>query len=280
MVGVYVPPDGRRKDPLAAEAAEHGLPLFRHRYFRRQGVAIAEKVAEHAALKADLNVLAFVTAIIPPEIIDGPRLGSLCFHPSLLPKFRGGNALAWQIIAGEKESGVSVFRPDAGVDTGPIVVQKGGVAIRDDHTAGSLYFDRLYGLGVDAIAEAVELVASGRASYRPQDEASASHQGLVDGEVARIDWSRPVQEIDRLIRGCDPQPGAVAARGDEEVRFFDGVRAEGTGDESPGTIVGVDDGRLVIAAKGGRLCVGRVRVGAGAKVAAAESGLAPGERLG
>jgi len=280
VVGVYAPPEGRRPDPLAAEAAERGLPLFRHRRFRRKGQAIPELVDEHRALGADLNVLAFVTVILPTEIVDGPPHGSLCFHPSLLPRFRGGNALAWQIIQGESETGVTVFRPDDGVDTGPVVVQRGGVAIRDDDTAGSLYFDRLYPLGVDAIVDAVAGVADGSARYVPQDDSKATHQGLVDDAVARIDWARDAIELDRLIRGCDPQPGAYAIRGDEKVQLFDGRRIDAPADGSPGTIAGVDDGRLLIDARGGRLAIGRVRVGGGAKVPAAESGLARGERLG
>ncbi|MFQ5416811.1 MAG: methionyl-tRNA formyltransferase [Myxococcota bacterium] len=279
IVAAYVPPDGSRPDPMAAEAAERGLPLIRHKYFRRKGQAIPDRVDEHRAVGADLNVLAFVTAILPPEIVDGPPHGSLCFHPSLLPRFRGGNALAWQIIQGEKESGVTVFRPDDGVDTGPIVVQRGGVPIRDDDTAATLYFDRLYPLGVDAIALAVSRVADGTAQYAPQDDTRASHQGLVDDIAARIDWRRNVGEIDRLIRGCDPQPGAHATREGEVVRLFAGRLAAGAASEPPGTVVAIEDGRLLIDARGGRLSVGKVKIGDGKKVAVVESGLAPGDRL-
>src|SRR5262245_65541257 len=190
IVGVYVPPDEGRPDPLATEAAARGLRLFRHRRFRKGGQALPELVDEWRALGADLNVLAFVTTILPPEIVDAPPQGSLCFHPSLLPRFRGGSALAWQIILGERETGVTVFRPDAGVDTGPIVVQKGGVEIRDTDTAASLYFDKLYPLGVDAIAEAVAAVAAGSARGRPQDEALATAQGLANDAIAQLDFRR------------------------------------------------------------------------------------------
>ena len=188
IVGVYTPPakPGGKPDPLAEEAERLGLPLFRHAAMRlKTGEPIPSQIAEHAALRADLNVLAFVTMILPQEIIDAPRLKSLCFHPSLLPKFRGGNALAWQIIAGEREAGVTVFRPDAGVDTGPIVLQKGPVPILPHHTAASLYFESLYALGVEAMVEAVARVADGTATYTPQDESEASFQGLVDDDVAR-----------------------------------------------------------------------------------------------
>ena len=135
IVGVYAPPKGSRPDPLAEEAQTRGLPLLRYKRMRRKGRAIPELVEEHAALEAELNVLAYVTMILPPEVVDAPRHGSLCFHPSLLPRFRGGAAIPWQIILGERESGVTVFRPDEGVDTGPIVVQKGGVEIGPTATA-------------------------------------------------------------------------------------------------------------------------------------------------
>jgi methionyl-tRNA formyltransferase len=279
VVGVYTPPEGRRPDPLAEEAETRGLPLFRHRRFRRGGAAIPELVQEHTRLGAELNVLAFVTAILPPEIVDEPAHGSLCFHPSLLPRFRGGNALAWQILLGAETSGVTVFRPDAGVDTGPIVVQKGPVAIGPTDTAATLYFEKLYPLGLDAIAEAVAAVADGSARYAAQDESRASHQGLVDDDTARIDWQKDARTLDRWVRGCDPQPGAWALRGDERIRLFDGRFEGAVSGGAPGEVVGIREGRVELAALGGRISVGRVRIGEGPKQAAADSPLATGERL-
>ena len=280
IVGVYAPPEGGRPDPLAQEAEARGFPLFRYKRMRRKGLAIPELVDEHAALGAELNVLAYVTMILPPEVIDAPRHGSLCFHPSLLPRFRGGAAIPWQIILGERESGVTVFQPDEGIDSGPIVVQKGGVAIGPTATAASLYYQDLYPLGVEALLEAVALVDGGEGKPRPQDESQATFQGLVDDAAARIDWSRPCEELDRLIRGCDPQPGAFARRGAEKLRLFDALRLEGTANAPAGTIVAIEEGRVVIAAEGGRISAGRVRLGEGKKVPAAEAGLAVGESLG
>jgi len=279
IAAVYAPPDPGRPDPLAQEAGTRGLRCLRHRVFRRRGAAIPELVLEHRAARADLNVLAFVTAILPPEIVDAPPKGSLCFHPSLLPRFRGGAALAWQIILGERESGVTVFRPDAGVDTGPVVVQKGPVPIRDTDTAGTLYFEKLYPLGVEALVEAVDLVATGHVRYAPQDDAGASFQGLVSDAEARVDWSRSAEEIDRQLRGCDPQPGAFAFRGDARVRLFDARLLRRPSSAAPGTLLEHADGRAFVAARGGRLSIGRVRIGEGPKLAAAEAGLAAGERL-
>jgi methionyl-tRNA formyltransferase len=283
IAGVYAPPTkpGAKADPLAEEAEKRGLTLFRHAAMRKKtGEPIPSRIAEHAALGADLNVLAFVTMILPPEIVDAPRLGSLCFHPSLLPKFRGGNALAWQIISGAREAGVTVFKPDAGVDTGPIVVQKGPVPILPHHTAASLYFESLYALGVEATVEAVARVADGSATYTLQDESRASFQGLVDDAVARVDWSRSAGEIDRLVRGCDPNPGAHAARAGESVRLYGcTLAAEGDSGAAPGTLLALDAKGARIAARGGVLQVAKLKVGAGAKLAAAEAGLAAGDRL-
>jgi methionyl-tRNA formyltransferase len=279
IVGVYAPPEGARPDPLAVEAAERGFPLIRHKRFRRRGEAIPERVEEHAKLAAELNVLAFVTVILPQEIVDAPPHGSLCFHPSLLPRFRGGSALAWQIMLGEQESGVTVFRPDAGVDTGPIVVQRGGVPIRDTDTGGSLYFERLYPLGVEALLEAVAAVDSGTAQYRDQDESQASFQGLVGEADARIDWSRSAVELDRQVRGCDPQPGAWAERDGQALRLYDGRLLPGGAEAPPGTVLGLEEGRLLLAARGGRLSIGRLRCGDGPKQPAPEVGLSGGDRL-
>jgi methionyl-tRNA formyltransferase len=280
VAAVYVPPDKGRPDPLAQEAEARGLRLLRHPRFRRQGAAIPELVAEHRALGVDLNVMPYTTVILPPEIVEAPRAGSLCFHPSLLPRFRGGAAIPWQLILGEEETGVTVFRPDEGVDTGPIVVQRGGIPIADDDNAASLYFQKIYPLGVEAMVEAVDAVDRGTARFAPQDEARASFQGLVDDTVARIDWSRPASVVDRLVRGCDPQPGAFGLRGGEIVRLFDARLLHEPGDDAPGTIVSIDGGGMRIAAAGGRLLVRRARIGEGKKAAPAEAGLRVGDRLG
>lgn len=279
IAAVYVPPDKGRPDALAAEAGARGLRLLRYARLRRQGEAIPELVAEYRGFGAELNLMPFTTVILPPEIVDAPPLGSLCFHPSLLPRFRGGSAIAWQLILGERESGVTVFRPDAGVDTGPIVVQKGGVPISASDTAASLYFDRLYPLGLEAITEAVKAVDEGRAVLRPQDESRATFQGLVDDTVARIDWAQDAASIDRLIRGCDPQPGAHARHGEVSVRLFDARLLPGSAAQASGTILEREGDGLVIAAGGGRILIGRARLGDGKKVAAAQSGLAPADRL-
>jgi methionyl-tRNA formyltransferase len=224
----------------------------------------------------------FTTVILPPEIVDAPAHGSLCFHPSLLPRFRGGAAIAWQIILGERETGVTVFRPDEGVDTGPILVQRGGVEILPEDNAATLYFQKLYPLGIEAMTEAVARVDRGGAEYRKQDESAATFQGLVDDNVATLDWGRAGDEVARRIRGCDPQPGGLTALEGEALRLYDGrlEAGETAAGTPPGQVLAVEEGRLVVATGGGNVSVGKLRLGSGAKVSVSDSPLRAGQRLG
>lgn len=280
IVGVHVPPDGGgRADPLAAEAEERGWPLFRYKGYRRKGEAIRERVDEYLALGAELNVLPFTTVILPPEIVDAPEHRSVCFHPSLLPAFRGGSALSWQIIEGATESGISIFQPDEGVDTGPLYLQQGGVPIEPTDTMASLYFDKLYPMGVDGMVDVVAGIDAGTARLTPQRTEGASFQGLVDDEVARIDLSADVDAIDRRIRACDPSPGAWLMRDGVTWRLFGcGVESREAPGAEPGTVVGVESDGLRLAVRGGILRIQKLR-GATGKVVASESGLAAGDRL-
>jgi methionyl-tRNA formyltransferase len=283
IAGVFAPPDAGRPDALAQRAGELGVPVIRRRFYRKKtGEPIAAALEEHAALGADLNVLASVQVFLPRELTDAPKHKSLCFHPSLLPRFRGGAALQWQIIMGESVTGVSIFVPDSGADTGPVVVQKGGVAIAPRETVTSLFFEKLQPLGIDALVEAVELVASGRARPQAQDESLASHQGLVDDSVAAIDLRKSAAEIDRLVRGCDPQPGAFLRWQGQPVRLFDAELLPAVAGAAPGTVIASDSTGLAIALRGGALRVGRVRADGAkepAQAFAERAGLGAGGRL-
>ena len=280
IVAVYAPPESGRPDPLAELAGERGWPLYRHKRFRRKGEAIAELVDEYLGLGAELNVMPFTTVILPPEIVDAPAHGSLCFHPSKLPAYRGGSAIAWQIILGAQETAATVFRPDAGVDTGPIVVQKAGIPIEPSDNAVSLYFDKLYPAGVEAMLEAVAAVADGSAVFTPQSEDGASHEPLLADEHARIDWSAPADELDRLVRGCDPNPGAWGELAGTRVRLFGATLEPAAGDAEPGSLLDYDDGAARFAIRGASLRIAKLRIGDAKKVVASESGLAEGSRLG
>ena len=282
VVAVYVAPEkeGGRADPLKEAAQAAGLAVFQPASYRKP-----ETWEEFRALKPDLQVMAFVTLFVPEEFLHIPTHGSIQYHPSLLPAYRGPSAINWPIIKGETETGLSIFWPDNGLDTGDVLLQK-KTPIGPTDTLGSVYFDRLFPMGVEAILEAVDLVKAGKAPRIKQDEARASYEGRCGPDNAHIDWGRPWQEIDRLIRGCNPAPGAWSRLGDKTVKIFDAKplparSPKGIGGKM-GEIVGIEsDGFLVVCADG-RFKVTRVaadgpKVGAGEFAGAAQ--LAPGTRL-
>jgi len=277
VLAVYCPPDvGERADPVKVRAQELGIPVRQHRSLRSR-----EAQREFAELGADLGVLAYVTQIVPPGIFAAPRLGSICFHPSLLPRYRGGSAINWQIIKGETETGVTIFWVDAGVDTGAILLQR-RAEIGSDDTAGSLYYGKLFPLGVEAVLDSVDLVAAGRAPRIPQEEARASYDPLCGDEHGRIDWQKPAREIYNLVRGCDPQPGAYAMYRGDKLRFY-AARLISGGTHEPGLVEDIGLDGILVGAGDGAIRAARLR-GAGPKATAAEvaaeCGLRVGERLG
>jgi methionyl-tRNA formyltransferase len=281
VVAVFCPPDapGGRIDPLKQLAFGLAIPVYQHKSLKTPEVR-----AEFAELKADLAILAFVTQIVPLEVINTPRFGSICFHPSLLPKYRGGSAINWTLIKGETKTGVTIFWPDAGIDTGPILLQK-GAEISPDDTTGTLYFNKLFSLGVEAIDEAVDLIKAGKAPRIPQNESQATYDPLCRDEHAGITWSRPVQQVYNLIRGCDPQPGAYTSWQGKRLRVYDCRLHPGQQGKTPGEVVGVESEGFVVAAQGRGIVVKRVRPeGSDKKISAAEfaatAGVKPGSQLG
>jgi methionyl-tRNA formyltransferase len=279
VVAVYVPPDPKsgKIDPLKARAQALGISVLQPKSMKTDEVHAG--FAEH---RADLAVLAFVTVIVPERLIELPRLGAICFHPSLLPRYRGGSAINWQIINGETEGGLTVFWTDAGIDTGPILLQK-KVAIGPDDATGTFYFQKIFPVGVDAMEESVDLIAAGKAPRTVQDEALATYDPLCKDEHVAIDWSQPTKRVYDLVRGGDPQPGTWAMRGAERIRFYDarlepGVRGE------PGRVHAIDDKGVVVTLADGAIRAARLRLGdSPAKVApgelAGEGRLAVGDRL-
>lgn len=270
IAAFYCPPDAAagKVDPAKARALELGIPVRQHRNLKGPEVQ-----AEFEALDADLGVLAYVTQIVPPNVFSVPKLGSICFHPSLLPKYRGGSAVNWQLINGETETGVSVFWVDPGIDTGPILLQR-KAAVGPNDTAGSLYYDTLFPLGVTAVLDAVDLAGTPNPPREVQDESQATYDPLCRDEHAAIDWQRPIAEVFNQIRGCDPQPGAYVVHAGAKLRLYDARLAEGSG-AVPGTVTRLADEGMEIAGNGGTVRVARLK-GAGAKQAAAEYAAANG----
>jgi len=281
VIAVYCAPDpqGGRVDPLKEAALARNLPVQQPRSFRNN----PDVREQFAQLKADLCVMAYVTLIVPEEILNLPTRGTIQYHPSWLPRHRGPSSINWPIIQGETRTGLSIFWPDNGLDTGPILLQK-EVEIQDTDTLGSLYFDRLYPLGVAALMEAVDLVRAGTAPKIRQDERQATYESWCKKEHVQVDWQKPLQEVWNLIRGADPQPGAWTTHEGKTVQLLDARKLASATAARPGEVTAVDDAGLTIAASGGQIQVSRVRADGGQKISAGAfaktAGLQPGARLG
>lgn len=284
VVAVYVAPEkeGQKPDPLKEAALAAGLEVRQPASYKDEAVLDAFR-----ALKPDLQVMAFVTLFVPEAFLNAPTHGSIQYHPSLLPAYRGASAINWPIIKGETETGLSIFWPDDGLDTGDVLLQK-TTPIGPKDTLGSVYFDRLFPMGVEAMLEAVDLVKAGTAPRISQDEALATYEGLCRAANARIDWGKPWSQIDRLIRGCNPSPGAWTTLGDKTVKILDAtpLPAKTPKDIAGklGEIVGVEEDGILVVCADGRFKVTRVQPEGEAKTPAADyaraAGLAKGARFG
>ncbi len=276
VVGVYTTAD-RRGEPVQEAMVRLGKPVFRPASLRPR-----EVYENYANLKPDLLVMAFVTDIVPERFFLLPGKGAIQYHPSLLPRHRGGSAINWAIIQGETTTGLTIFWPDKGIDTGSILLQR-SVAISPDDTVGSLYFNKLYPLGVAALLEAISLVKEGKAPRQPQDETAAIYEGLCSEADAIVDWAQPLPAVFNLIRGTDPQPGATTLWHGRKLRLFGAQVAPGIKGK-PGRIQVVDEVGIIIAAGEGAIRVTRIQPEGGAKMAsreyAASVGLGEGDLLG
>ena len=275
VVAVYCPPDlpNGKFDPVKQKALDLGVPVRQHKSFKAPEVR-----EEFIALNADLAILAFVSFIVPQRVFSVPRLGSICFHPSLLPQYRGASAINWALIKGETVTGLTLFWVDRGIDTGPILLQK-EVPVDPEDTTGSLYFNKIFPLGIEAIGEAVDLIKRGNPPRIVQDESKASYDPPCRDEHAKIDWSKPAVEVHNLIRGCDPQPGAHTTYDGKQLRIFDVRLQRGATPSLPGQVTDVGTDEITIALNGGTLAVKRVR-GQGAKISAAEFARQSGWKIG
>src|SRR6266849_5601194 len=283
VVGVYVAPEkpGQKADPLKEAALAAKLPVYQPASYRKP-----EVWEEFRTLKPDLQVMAFVTLFVPEEFLNIPTHGSIQYHPSLLPKYRGPSAINWPIIQGDTETGLSIFWPDNRLDTGDVLLQKKTV-IGPDDTLGSVYFDRLFPMGVEAMLESVDLVKAGKAPRIKQDESKASYEGRCGPDNARIDWGKPWAHIDRLIRGCSPAPGAWTTLDGKTLKVFEAKPLpakdpKGIGGKM-GEVVEVGSDGFTVVCADGRIRVLRVQPSDGPKTAAGEfagnAKLTPGKRL-
>ncbi len=270
VAGVFCAPEkpGAKADALRSGAQEKGVQVFQFASLKSDAAKAAMK-----KLDAELGIMAFVLQFAPQEFVNIPRHGTIQYHPSLLPKYRGPSSINWPIIRGDPKTGLSIFRPTDGLDEGPLILQK-ETPIGADDTLGTVYFDRLFPMGVQALLEAAELVVAGKHRERVQDESQASYEGWCRKAEARINWANHVDFVYNLVRGCNPAPGAWTTLEGKELQIFDArkhpVRTFGAVKGKIGEIVELSDKSFQVSAQGGRIEVLRAKLGDGKKLSAAE----------
>ena len=265
IVAVYGPENAKSGvDPLIAEAHERNLPVYQPKSFRNNN-SVAEECKK---LKADLCVMAFVTKFVPSSFLNIPTHGTIQYHPSLLPLHRGPSSINWPIIKGSTETGLSIFWPDDGLDTGPILLQK-KVQIEPEDTLGSIYFEKLFPMGVDAILEAVDLVRAGNAPKVQQDHSSMTYESWCRSKDSEIFWSRSIEDVHNLIRGCNPSPGAWSTINGQVIQIFD-CRRDDLIKGKPGVVTAIREGCFGVACASGGIWVKRLRLQGRGKILASE----------
>ena len=261
IVAVYTQPDrpaGRGQklapSPVKQLAVQHGIAVYQPQTLRDPAAQ-----AELAALQADLMVVVAYGLILPQVVLDIPRLGCINSHASLLPRWRGAAPIQRAVQAGDAESGVTVMQMEAGLDTGPMLL-KVTTPISAEDTGGSLH-DRLAQLGSAAVVEAVAKLAAGELKGEVQDDALATYAHKLNKDEARLDWSRPAIELERLVRAFHPWPICHSTLNGEALKVHAAQLHEGQGE--PGTVLAADKNGLVVACGNGALRLTRLQLPGG-----------------
>lgn len=284
VAGVFCAPEkpGAKADPLRIAAEQAHIVVH-----QLSSLKSADACEILRSLDVDLGVMAYVLQFVPREFATIPRHGMIQYHPSLLPRYRGPSSINWPIIRGDTQTGVTVFRPTDGLDEGPVILQQ-PTPIGADDTLGSVYFNRLFPMGLAALQEAADLVQSGRAKETAQDESQASYEGWCRAAEARINWHNHVDLVYNLIRGCNPAPGAWTTLNGKKLQLFDArkqsARTFSQVKGGIGAVTAISDKSLLVMAQGGHIEVLMLRYDDGKKLPApqfcAEAGLVLGTVLG
>jgi len=284
VAAVFCAPEkeGAKADPMRAAAQEKGLKV--HQLPNLKG---PEAVQAMKDANADIGIMAFVLQFAPQEFVNIPKHGTIQYHPSLLPKYRGPSSINWPISRGETKTGLTIFRPTDGLDEGAVILQK-ETPVSENDTLGTVYFDRLFPMGVQAMLEAADLVVAGKHKEVVQDESQATYEGWFRANEARVNWANHVDFIHNIIRGADPAPGAWTTLNGKKVQLFGSkkhpVRTFGAVKGKIGEITEITDTGMRITAQGGQIEVAKVKGEETKKISPAEwakgAGVAAGTILG
>ncbi len=235
--------------PVKAAAQTAGLDVI-----QPQRVREPEFLERIRAISPDLLVVAAFGQILPQELLDIPAIMPINIHGSLLPALRGAAPVQWALIQGLEKTGITIMKMDAGMDTGPILLQE-GLEIDPEETFGSLYL-RMAELGARLIIDALDLLAQGRLEPVPQPEEGVTMAPPIKKEMAHVDWSRPARELHCLIRAMDPAPGAYTMWKGQRLRLYSPAFSEvEPGNNPPGTVCSVENDHVNVATGDGCLAI-------------------------
>ncbi len=249
--------------PVKEKALEYGIEVYQPKRVREP-----ECVAYLKKYEPDIIIVVAFGQILSTEILEMPKYGCVNVHASLLPKYRGAAPIQWAVINGEKISGVTTMRMNEGIDTGDIIEQA-ELALAPDETGGSL-FDRLAEVGAELCVHTLTEIEAGRAVYTKQEEAEATHVGMIKKQFGKIDWTKSAEEIERLIRGLNPWPSAYTSLNGKTLKIWKASVQPGGEPADAGKIVlvskkeiGVQTGRDILILQELQL-EGKKRMGADA----------------
>ncbi|MCQ2032134.1 methionyl-tRNA formyltransferase [Stutzerimonas zhaodongensis] len=265
VIAVYTQPDrpaGRGQklmpSPVKQLALQHEIPVHQPQTLRDP-----DAQAELASLQADLMIVVAYGLILPQAVLDMPRLGCINSHASLLPRWRGAAPIQRAVEAGDAESGVTVMQMEAGLDTGPMLL-KVSTPIAADDTGGSLH-DRLATLGSSAVVAAVAALEAGTLVGEVQDDSLATYAHKLNKDEARLDWTRPAVELERLVRAFHPWPICHSVLDGAAVKVYAAELASGQG--APGQIIDAGKDGLEVACGAGSLRLTRIQLAGGKPLA-------------
>jgi len=284
VVGVVTQPDrpvGRSRSKIEAPpvkriALAESIPVLQPERPRGD-----EFVSQLRALTPDISVVVAYGHILPTEVIDLPRLGTINIHASLLPKLRGAAPIQAAIREGHSETGITIMRMVKALDAGPYIVQV-RTPIPDDETYGELQL-RLAEMGAMAMIEALALIELGQATETPQDESQATYAPKVDRTMARIDWNADARTVSRIVRAYDPRPGAFAEAKSGEVKLFGAHLSPRTTSHAPGEVLVIGAEGMTVACGSGAVEIANVQPAGKRRITPREwasgRGIGVGERL-
>ncbi len=242
-------------------ALEHGLAV--HQPPSLKAEEARRPLAEAAP---DVLVVAAYGLILPQAVLDIPRRGCLNIHASLLPRWRGAAPIQRAILAGDRETGISIMQMDAGLDTGPVLLE-GRLPISDEDTAQSLH-DKLAAQGAELIVAALGRLEQGSLPATPQPAAGATYAAKLDKREAELDWRRPALELARAVRAFNPFPGAVAACNGVALKIWSARPADGRAE--PGAVLAADATGILVACGDGALLLTELQKPGGKRLPAAD----------